>query len=338
MGRGRTPCCDKSQVIKGPCTPAEGLMLAAFIQKHWHDNWRALPKKAGLLRCGKSCRLRWVNYLRPDLKLGNYSKDEEETILLLQQSIANKYDFITAITSIKRLAKEAPEPKQDEASVIKLSSSPSTVETNPNNQKLDTESHIKLLPRERSPMKTDETKSPIRTTNSSGTDDVEQFIIWEDQNLLESLLNEVDDPNWVLAPQNTQNESTENTSFHELPMESDIDLWSMMNAPHEYINDKDNDHKHKHLVEASMNTKSMNAPHEYINGKDNDSIFQYLENEPGLDQLSMEVCQQPKQQHGDDVNQNRFAVPGMNDFPMPQSSLYFSVTNTLGPADPFIWE
>ncbi|CAM8950359.1 unnamed protein product [Rhodiola kirilowii] len=291
MGRGRTPCCDKSQVIKGPCTPAEGLMLAAFIQKHWHDNWRALPKKAGLLRCGKSCRLRWVNYLRPDLKLGNYSKDEEETILLLQQSIANKYDFITAIPSIvrvyiwseiaahfpgrtdndiknmwnthlkKRLAKEAPEPKQDEASVIKLSSSPSTVETNPNNQKLDTESHIKLLPQERSPMKTDETKSrkiafapnqstvenhvtelhnsesfnrlcyisqqSEQLTDSSGTDDVEQFIIWEDPNLLESLLNEVDDPNWVLAPQNTQNESTENTSFHELPMESDIDLWSM---------------------------------------------------------------------------------------------------------------
>ncbi|KAL9678641.1 hypothetical protein QQ045_016489 [Rhodiola kirilowii] len=241
----------------------------------------------------------------------------------------------------KRLAKEAPEPKQDEASLIKLSSSPSTVESNPNNQKLETESHIELLPQEGSPMKTDETKSPKiafapnqstvanhvtelhksesfnrlcyisqqseQLTDSSGTDDVEQFIIWQDPNLLESLLNEVDDPNWVLAPQNTQNESTENTSFHERPMESDIYLRSMFDndvipAPAKPDNIKAD---HVHLVKASMTTKSMNAPYEYINDKDNDSIFQYLENEAGLDQLSMEVCQQPKLQHRDDVNQNR---------------------------------
>lgn len=44
----------------------------------------------GLARSGKSCRLRWVNYLRPDIKRGNFSKDEEETILELHQAIGNR--------------------------------------------------------------------------------------------------------------------------------------------------------------------------------------------------------------------------------------------------------
>ncbi|CAM8948879.1 unnamed protein product [Rhodiola kirilowii] len=90
MGRGRAPCCDKSQVIRGPWSPAEDLRLICYIQKYGHDNWRALPKQAGLLRCGKSCRLRWINYLRPDLKRGNFTAKEEETIIKLHESIGNK--------------------------------------------------------------------------------------------------------------------------------------------------------------------------------------------------------------------------------------------------------
>jgi hypothetical protein len=47
MGKGRAPCCDKSQVKRGPWSPSEDLRLITFIQKHGHDNWRALPKQAG---------------------------------------------------------------------------------------------------------------------------------------------------------------------------------------------------------------------------------------------------------------------------------------------------
>lgn len=47
MGKGRAPCCDKTQVIRGPWSSAEDLKLVTFIQKHGHDNWRALPKQAG---------------------------------------------------------------------------------------------------------------------------------------------------------------------------------------------------------------------------------------------------------------------------------------------------
>ncbi|KAL6201869.1 hypothetical protein ACLB2K_025581 [Fragaria x ananassa] len=96
VGRGRTPCCDKSQVKRGPWSPSEDLRLISFIQKHGHDNWRALPKQAGLLRCGKSCRLRWINYLRPDLKRGNFTKEEEESIIMLHEAWGNKWSKIAS--------------------------------------------------------------------------------------------------------------------------------------------------------------------------------------------------------------------------------------------------
>lgn len=48
MGKGRAPCCDKTQVKRGPWSPEEDLKLIAFIQKHGHENWRSLPKQAGI--------------------------------------------------------------------------------------------------------------------------------------------------------------------------------------------------------------------------------------------------------------------------------------------------
>ncbi|XP_011086359.1 transcription factor MYB63 [Sesamum indicum] len=96
MGKGRAPCCDKSKVKKGPWSPAEDLRLTNFIQIHGHSNWRALPKQAGLMRCGKSCRLRWINYLRPDVKRGNFTPEEEQTIINLHNSIGNKWSKIAS--------------------------------------------------------------------------------------------------------------------------------------------------------------------------------------------------------------------------------------------------
>lgn len=50
----------------------------------------------GLLRCGKSCRLRWINYLRADLRRGNITPDEEETIVKLHTALGNRYVIIYA--------------------------------------------------------------------------------------------------------------------------------------------------------------------------------------------------------------------------------------------------
>ncbi|PUZ77180.1 hypothetical protein GQ55_1G349900 [Panicum hallii var. hallii] len=96
MGRGRAPCCAKVGLNRGSWTPQEDMRLMAYIQKHGHSNWRALPKQAGLLRCGKSCRLRWINYLRPDLKRGNFTVEEEETIIRLHGMLGNKWSKIAA--------------------------------------------------------------------------------------------------------------------------------------------------------------------------------------------------------------------------------------------------
>ncbi|EOA37377.1 hypothetical protein CARUB_v10011190mg [Capsella rubella] len=96
MGKGRAPCCDKTKVKRGPWSQDEDLKLISFIHKSGHENWRSLPKQAGLLRCGKSCRLRWINYLRPDVKRGNFSAEEEETIIKLHQSFGNKWSKIAS--------------------------------------------------------------------------------------------------------------------------------------------------------------------------------------------------------------------------------------------------
>ncbi|KAE8654835.1 Transcription factor MYB32 [Hibiscus syriacus] len=91
---GRSPCCDKNGLKKGPWTPEEDLKLSNYIQIHGPGNWRTLPKNAGLQRCGKSCRLRWTNYLRPDIKRGRFSFEEEETIIQLHGVLGNKWSVI----------------------------------------------------------------------------------------------------------------------------------------------------------------------------------------------------------------------------------------------------
>ena len=87
----RAPCCEKMGLKRGPWTAGEDMTLVAHIEQHGHSNWRALPKQAGLLRCGKSCRLRWINYLRPDLKRGAFSPQEEDLIVNLHAILGNRY-------------------------------------------------------------------------------------------------------------------------------------------------------------------------------------------------------------------------------------------------------
>ncbi|PSS11801.1 Transcription factor like [Actinidia chinensis var. chinensis] len=93
---GRSPCCNESGLKKGPWTPEEDSTLVDFIQKNGHGSWRALPKRAGLNRCGKSCRLRWTNYLRPDIKRGKFSDEEEKIIFDLHSVLGNKWSKIAA--------------------------------------------------------------------------------------------------------------------------------------------------------------------------------------------------------------------------------------------------
>ncbi|KAK9068298.1 hypothetical protein SSX86_012409 [Deinandra increscens subsp. villosa] len=93
---GRAPCCEKTGLKRGPWTQEEDELLVAYIKKNGHGSWRSLPKLAGLLRCGKSCRLRWTNYLRPDIKRGPFSPEEEKLVIQLHAILGNRWAAIAA--------------------------------------------------------------------------------------------------------------------------------------------------------------------------------------------------------------------------------------------------
>ncbi|KAK6920901.1 SANT/Myb domain, partial [Dillenia turbinata] len=93
---GRSPCCEVEGLKRGPWTPEEDEKLLAYIQKYGHGSWSSFPSKAGLRRCGKSCRLRWINYLRPDIKRGGFSLQEEQTIIQLHALLGNRWSVIAA--------------------------------------------------------------------------------------------------------------------------------------------------------------------------------------------------------------------------------------------------
>ncbi|KAI4388915.1 hypothetical protein MLD38_001203 [Melastoma candidum] len=93
---GRQPCCEKIGLKKGPWTAEEDRKLIAFLLTNGQCCWRAVPKLAGLLRCGKSCRLRWTNYLRPDLKRGLLSESEEKLVIDLHSQLGNRWSKIAS--------------------------------------------------------------------------------------------------------------------------------------------------------------------------------------------------------------------------------------------------
>lgn len=81
---------------KGPWTSAEDAILVEYVKKHGEGNWNAVQKHSGLFRCGKSCRLRWANHLRPNLKKGAFTAEEEQIIIELHAKLGNKWARMAA--------------------------------------------------------------------------------------------------------------------------------------------------------------------------------------------------------------------------------------------------
>ncbi|XP_074316239.1 myb-related protein 308-like [Silene latifolia] len=93
---GRNSSCAKQKLRKGLWSPEEDEKLFNYITRFGVGCWSSVPKLAGLQRCGKSCRLRWINYLRPDLKRGMFSQEEENLIINLHQLLGNRWAQIAA--------------------------------------------------------------------------------------------------------------------------------------------------------------------------------------------------------------------------------------------------
>nr|BAF96931.1 R2R3-MYB transcriptional factor [Gentiana triflora] len=82
------------QVRKGPWTMEEDMILINYIANHGEGVWNSLARSAGLKRTGKSCRLRWLNYLRPDVRRGNITPEEQLLIMELHAKWGNRWSKI----------------------------------------------------------------------------------------------------------------------------------------------------------------------------------------------------------------------------------------------------
>ncbi|KAE8697953.1 MYB108 protein [Hibiscus syriacus] len=81
-------------VKKGPWTEEEDSMLKAYVNIHGEGRWNSVARLSGLRRTGKSCRLRWLNYMRPEIKRGNISLEEQLLILELHSRWGNRWSKI----------------------------------------------------------------------------------------------------------------------------------------------------------------------------------------------------------------------------------------------------
>ncbi|KAM0999585.1 hypothetical protein ACFX15_006079 [Malus domestica] len=85
---------DQEQIRKGPWTEQEDFQLVCFVGLFGDRRWDFIAKVSGLNRTGKSCRLRWVNYLHPDLKRGKMTPQEERLVLELHSKWGNRWSRI----------------------------------------------------------------------------------------------------------------------------------------------------------------------------------------------------------------------------------------------------
>ncbi|XP_076929627.1 transcription factor MYB83-like [Bidens hawaiensis] len=85
-----------TKLRKGLWSPEEDEKLMNYMLWNGQGCWTDIARNAGLQRCGKSCRLRWINYLRPDLKRGAFSPQEEELIIHLHSILGNRWSQIAS--------------------------------------------------------------------------------------------------------------------------------------------------------------------------------------------------------------------------------------------------
>uniref|UniRef100_A0A0E0LR83 Uncharacterized protein n=1 Tax=Oryza punctata TaxID=4537 RepID=A0A0E0LR83_ORYPU len=93
---GHHSCCNQQKVKRGLWSPEEDEKLIRYITTHGYGCWSEVPEKAGLQRCGKSCRLRWINYLRPDIRRGRFTVEEEKLIISLHAIVGNRWAHIAS--------------------------------------------------------------------------------------------------------------------------------------------------------------------------------------------------------------------------------------------------
>ncbi|KAK7379071.1 hypothetical protein VNO80_04524 [Phaseolus coccineus] len=85
---------EEMSITKGPWTEEEDSVLSDYITLHGEGHWNSVARYTGLKRTGKSCRLRWLNYLRPNVRRGNITLQEQLMILDLHSRWGNRWSKI----------------------------------------------------------------------------------------------------------------------------------------------------------------------------------------------------------------------------------------------------
>ncbi|EOA24608.1 hypothetical protein CARUB_v10017875mg [Capsella rubella] len=128
---------------KGPWTEQEDILLVNFVHLFGDRRWDFIAKVSGLNRTGKSCRLRWVNYLHPGLKRGKMTPQEERLVLELHAKWGNRWSKIARKlpgrtdneiknywrTHMRKKAQEKKRPMSPTSSFSNCSSSSMTTTT-----------------------------------------------------------------------------------------------------------------------------------------------------------------------------------------------------------------
>ncbi|CAJ1830628.1 unnamed protein product [Sphenostylis stenocarpa] len=83
-----------SGVRKGAWSQLEDKLLRDCVHLYGEGKWHLVPQRAGLNRCRKSCRLRWLNYLKPNIKRGDFSEDEVDLMIRLHKLLGNRWSLI----------------------------------------------------------------------------------------------------------------------------------------------------------------------------------------------------------------------------------------------------
>ncbi|KAI8543670.1 hypothetical protein RHMOL_Rhmol08G0237000 [Rhododendron molle] len=85
---------DRKGYKKGLWAEEEDRVLMDYIRVHGKGRWNRIAQMTGLKRCGKSCRLRWINYLSPSIKHGDFSEEEDDLIIRLHNLLGNRWSLI----------------------------------------------------------------------------------------------------------------------------------------------------------------------------------------------------------------------------------------------------
>ncbi|KAG8647186.1 hypothetical protein MANES_09G063060v8 [Manihot esculenta] len=94
MASQATATQEVNKYRKGTWLEEEDEQLVTFVTLFGDRKWDFIAEASGLKRTGKSCRLRWLNYLRPNLKRGQISAEEEQIIVQLHELWGNKWSKI----------------------------------------------------------------------------------------------------------------------------------------------------------------------------------------------------------------------------------------------------